>query len=106
MNDQADNFEDLPPPLRGAARTYGRDMVALVYNSGIATEAAGRLAGRTDEQGKAAIRMLAWAFNETSTALARAKGWSAGQLNDCEQAIELGFAEAPAIVGSDGKVLQ
>lgn len=105
MTESTDNFEDLPPPLRRAAEVHGREMVALVYNSGMATEAAGRLAGRTDDTGKMAIRMMAWAFNETSTALARAKGWSAKDLNDCEQAIELGFAAAPAIVGQDGRAL-
>lgn len=101
------DFSDLPPPLRKAAETYGREMVALVYNSGMATEAAGRLAaGMQNPDGLAAIRMIAHAFNETSTALARSKGWTAAMLNDCEQAIELGFAQQRAIVDSSGKVLQ
>lgn len=101
-----DTYEDLPPPLRKAAEVHGREMVALVYNSGMATEAAGRaIAGATKEQ-RAAVMMMAWAFNETSTALCRAKGWSGIHLNDCEQAIELGFAQQRAIVGSDGKVIQ
>lgn len=106
MTESTNTFEDLPPPLRRAAEAHGREMVALVYNSGMATEAAGRLAQRTDAEGKVAIRMIAWAFNETSTALAKARGWDAKQLNECEQAIELGFAQRPAIVGQDGKVLQ
>jgi len=102
-----DMFEDLPPPLRKAAEAYGRGMVALVYNSGMATEAAGRLAAEVkSDTAKAAIQILAFAFNETSTALARAEGWSAKDLNDCEQAIELGFAQQRAIVGSDGRVIQ
>lgn len=107
MTESIDNFEDLPPPLRRAAETHGREMVALVYNSGMATEAAKRLADVLKGQplGHAAIRMIAHSFNETSTALAKAKGWSAKDLNACEQAIELGFAAAPAIVGQDGRAL-
>lgn len=106
MTEHADSFTDLPLPLRSAAREYGREMVALVYNSGMATEAARRLAASV--QGPAAlsaIRMIAQAFNETSTALAKEKGWTAAMLNDCEQAIELGFAQQQMIVGSDGKVI-
>lgn len=102
------DFNDLPPPLRRAAEVHGREMVALVYNSGMATEAVGRLMDVLKGQaaGHSAVRMIAQAFNETSTALARAKGWSAQQLNDCEQAIELGFAQQRTLVDSSGKVIQ
>lgn len=105
MTEHADSFTDLPLPLRSAAEAYGREMVALVYNSGMATEAAKRLATMLQPAGHAAIRMIAQAFNETSTALAKEKGWTAAMLNDCEQAIELGFAQQQMIVGSDGKVI-
>lgn len=103
-----DMFEDLPPPLRNAAREYGREMVGLVYNSGMATEAVKRLVVVLGQgnPGLSALQMIAQAFNETSTALAKEKGWTSAQLNDCEQAIELSFAQQRALVGSDGKVLQ
>ena len=102
-----DTYEDLPPPLRRAAETHGRGMVALVYNSGMATEAAERLARRADAEGQAALRMIAQAFNETSTALARAEGWTLVMLTECEQMIEVDFAQAaaPRLVGADGRVL-
>jgi len=102
------DFSDLPPPLRRAAEVHGREMVALVYNSGMATEAAKRLVAVLGQgnPGLSALQMIAQAFNETSTALAKVRGWTAAQLNDCEQSIELGFAQQQAIVGSDGKVIQ
>lgn len=108
MNTHTDTFEDLPPPLRSAARDYGREMVALVYNSGMATEAAKRLVAVLGQgnPGLSALQMIAQAFNETSTALAKVRGWTAAQLNDCEQSIELGFAQQRAIVDSSGKVIQ
>lgn len=105
MTATVDSFTDLPPPLRSAAEAHGREMVALVYNSGVATEAVKRLAQSASGEQRQAIQMIAWAFNETSSALARAKGWGAVELAECEQAVEMGFAQAPAIVGSDGRVL-
>jgi len=108
MTEHTDSFSDLPPPLRRAAEVHGRDMVALVYNSGMATEAAKRLVAVLGQgnPGLSALQMIAQAFNETSTALAKVRGWSAKALNDCEQSIELGFAQQQAIVGQDGKVIQ
>ena len=108
MTEPTDSFSDLPPPLRRAAEVHGREMVALVYNSGMATEAAKRLVAVLGQgnPGLSALQMIAQAFNETSTALAKVRGWTAAQLNDCEQSIELGFAQQQAIVGSDGKVIQ
>lgn len=108
MTESTDTFEDLPPPLRKAAEAHGREMVALVYNSGMATEAAKRLVAVLGQgnPGLSALQMIAQAFNETSTALAKAHGWTAAVLNDCEQSIELGFAQQRTIVDSSGKVLQ
>lgn len=108
MTEPTDSFLDLPPPLRKAAEEHGREMVALVYNSGMATEAAKRLVAALGQgnPGLSALQMIAQAFNETSTALAKVHGWTAAQLNDCEQSIELGFAQQQAIVGQDGKVIQ
>ncbi len=108
MTELIDSFNDLPPPLRKAAEVHGREMVALVYNSGMATEAAKRLTVvlGSGNPGQSALHMIAQAFNETSTALAKSKGWTAAMLNDCEQAIELGFAQQRTLVDSSGKVLQ
>lgn len=105
MTDQTDNFLDLPAALREAARVHGRAMVALVYDSGMATEAVKVLAATGGAREAVALRVLVDVFNQTSTALAKARGWTSAELNECEQLIEVGFAQQRRLVGVDGKAL-
>ena len=93
-----DNFLDLPPPLRAPSRTHGRAMVALVYDAGVCSEAIKVLARRAeaqrDSEGMRAIRILSDSFNQTSTALCKAQGWTEEMLAMCDRDISISFASA------------
>lgn len=105
-----DTYEDLPPPLRRAAATYGRDLVGLVYNAGVATEAMKVLVagGRRSEGMIRAARTISEIFNHTSSELCRQRGWTQEMLAAAEGMIEADFASAtgPQLLGPDGQAIK
>lgn len=102
-----DEMLDLPKQLRGPAQTHGREMVALVYGAGMASEATQVLALRAtsmrDSKSLHAVRVLSQTFNETSTAYCKLKGWTEAMLAQCDRDISLSFAGG--IVDAKGGII-
>lgn len=105
-NAQTDQFLDLPKELRGPAATHGREMVALVYGAGMASEATQRIAHDLAvfrcTKGTHGLLVLSTEFNQVATALAKAKGWTEGELAMCDRDINISFAntvqETPCVI--------
>lgn len=90
---ESNEFLDLPEQLRGPAQTHGRDMVALVYGAGMASEAMKVLAKHQKSPDVSrALVVLSNIFNETSTAYCKTKGWTEEMLAMCDRDISLSFA--------------
>jgi hypothetical protein len=83
-------------------------MVALVYGAGMASEAVKVLTELSQRSKNRevlhAVTVLAQAYNEISTAYAKGQGWTEGELNSCDSAINQAFAAQ--IVGPDGGLIQ
>lgn len=113
---EEEKWPDIDPTYHPVVETYGREMFTLVFNAGMGSQATQALIsvaqalgrsqlGRNQElagQVQHAVMVLAGAFNEASTRLARAQGWTGAQLEECERAIEQAMqakiAVAPKIV--------
>jgi len=91
-----DEMLDLPKQLRGPVQTHGREMVALVYGAGMASEATKVLALRAQSQrdsaGLHAVKVLSEVFNQTSTAYCKKMGWTEEMLAQCDRDISLSLA--------------
>lgn len=91
-----DALGDLPETFRPVAKRFGREMFALVMNAGVARQAVEVLARGVGQhpQARQAIQTLAQAFNETSTAMVKLKGWKEEELLRCDAEIQRAFAGA------------
>lgn len=101
-------MKDIPQVLMKVVEQYGREMVALVYGAGLASEATKVLAGRgqalRDRELLHATCLLGETFNQVSSAYCKQKGWTEAELAQCDRDIMLSFAsavqvaEAPKII--------
>ena len=102
-----DEMLDLPKQLREPAKEHGREMVALVYGAGMASEATKVLAMRAQSQRDSAslhaVKVLSEVFNQTSTAYCKQMGWTEALLAQCDRDISLSFAGG--IVDAKGKII-
>lgn len=99
------------PIFHPIIREHGLEIFTLVMNTGVAGEAARRLAEAAQGQRRAgelnAVRILAECFNAISAALITRAEWTQEQLTAVDQAIQLAFqgqltvAEPPRILLSD-----
>lgn len=88
-----DEMLDIDPSFRDAAKKHGRGIFALVMHAGMARQAAEVLAKANQHPGALhAINVLATAFNHTSSALAKAEGWTEEMMLECDRDIQLAFA--------------
>lgn len=74
---------------------HGREMFALVMNAGMARQAVEVLGAQAQKHQSShslhAVRMLAQAFNQVSSAYAAKEGWTEEQLALCDRDIQLAF---------------
>ena len=100
----ADEMLDLDPVMRPVAAKYGREMFALVMNAGMASQAAEVLVGQarkhSSRAGLHAVGVLTSAFNQVSNAYCKEKGWSEGELAQCDRDIMLAFTGKVVTPGS------
>lgn len=93
---ELDEMLDLPAALRKPAQVHGREMVALVYGAGMASEAVKVLTRRAqalrDTETLRAVTLLGEVFNQTSSAYCRKMGWEEAVLVQCDKDIMLSFA--------------
>ena len=95
----------IDPCFDAVVEKYGREMFAFVMNAGMAGQAteavaalAQRLAGGSaiSRQNSAllahAVGVFSDSFNRLSNALVRKEGWTAEQMEECNQAIQLAYA--------------
>lgn len=100
VNGTNDEFLDIGEIFRPIAKEYGRDMFALVFNAGMARQAAevlGQIASRSP-QILHAVRVLADAFNQLSNDYVKKMGWKEQRLSECDQAIMMAFAGGLSVV--------
>ena len=90
-----DQFLDIQPCFRPVAKQYGREIFALVLNSGMARQAMEVLGGLANKHqsrhGMAAAQVMANAYNGAASALCKAKGWDEGLLAQVDRDIQLAF---------------
>lgn len=102
VNGTDNEFLDIGEIFRPLAKEYGREMFSLVFNAGMALQAAEVLgqaaaAGRSTEL-LHAVKILTNAFNQLSNNYVKKMGWEEGKLSECEQAIMRAFAGGLSIV--------
>jgi len=89
----ADPFLDLPPTFRPVAQRHGRDLFTLVWHSQTAGIAAERLAAFATKHRSShtmyAVEVMGKGFNAVSALLIAAKGWTEGQVAECDRDIIL-----------------
>lgn len=112
-------YPDIDPVYHSVVDTYGREMFTLVFNAGMGSQAVQHLVrmtqafklsrlARTQQMAaelEHATSVLAAAFNEASSKLAKKEGWAAEMLEECERAIEAAVAAKIAVVQAPKIVL-
>lgn len=90
-----ESFADLRECFRPVAEKYGREMFALVFNAGIASQAAQVMAQLAEKHasrgGLHAIGMLSQSFNAVSNSYAKKMGWTEAELAQCDRDIGLAW---------------
>ena len=98
----------MPEEFKKVAETHGREMVELVLDAGLCSEAIKKLVeiGRVTGRGEvlAAVLVLARAFNSVSTAYCKEKGWTEEMMALCDRDLQLAFA-GKLIVPEDGRIV-
>ena len=88
-----DPFLDLPPAFRPVAQRHGRALFTLVWHSQTAGIAIERLAAFANRHKSAhsmyAIEVLGKGFNGIASLLIVAKGWTEGQVAECDRDVIL-----------------
>lgn len=85
--------KDLPATLAGVVAKHGREMVALVYSAGMASEGVKVLAKHArNEQLLHAVSVVAGTYNEVASSYAKQRGWTEEMLSECDRDITLAFA--------------
>ena len=85
---------------------YGAHMLNFVMGTGLASEAAERLAEvaiRTNEQ--VALMQLVQSYNQLAEAHVKVKEWKAQTISECEQAIHLAMSKKIIVAGRSSLVL-
>ena len=106
-----DQFLDLQPCFRPVAKQYGRELFALVMNTGMTREATSVLAQLAtkhhSKHGMHAVQVVANSYNSVANALCQAKGWNEGLLAQVERDIQLAFhSQIQVVDGSSPLILQ
>lgn len=102
---QTDEMLDIDASFRDAAKKHGRGVFALVMHAGMARQAVEVLGRRVqhDPPSLHAVGVLAAAFNHTSSALAKAEGWTEEMMLECDRDIQLAFSRE--LVVPRGKIV-
>ncbi|MFA6036384.1 MAG: hypothetical protein WC759_05530, partial [Candidatus Micrarchaeia archaeon] len=91
-----DEMLDVEACFRPVAQRYGREMFALVMNAGMAGQAAAVLVEQVGKHhsrgGMHALGVLTQSFNQVSSAYCKMKGWTEGDLVQCDRDLQLAFA--------------
>ena len=99
-----DTFEDIPEVFREVARTHGREMFALVYNAGMARQAAGVLNDFVEkhrsQHSAHALGVLTQSFNGVSNAFVVKMGWTEELLAHCDRDLQLAAKQQIVVPGS------
>ena len=99
-----EEFLDLPAEFRPVAQKYGRAMFALVFDAGMCSQATTVLAAFAEKQRSRhtthAVKVLAEAFNQISSAYAKQMGWGEGVLQQCDRDIGLAWQGKVQVQGS------
>ena len=82
----------LPEGLHPLAETHGPEMLKLIVEAGVAREAGTMLSQvlymAQHQQGLQALRVLLQALNTIADGQREAKGWTHGEMMECQQAVE------------------
>jgi len=98
----------IPKEFAPVIREYGGEMVGLVLDAGLCSEAVKELVriGQATRRSEvlAAVALLARAFNTVSTAYCKEKGWTEAQLALCDRDLQLAHA-GKLIVPEGGRII-
>jgi len=100
--EDAKRFAGLDRAFWPVARTYGLDMVALVYNAAMAQQAAAVLSEQAQKHNSRkalhALGVMTEAFNQVSNAMVLVKGWSPEMVAQCERDLQRAWAGKVQVV--------